>query len=140
MNLPKIEATKKELTSFGWVIGIALGLIGLLSIYLNGWVLTTSPMILWAVGGAFLIAGLTVPIALKPFYIPWMWLATLLNWVVTRVILFLFFALLITPLGTVMRLFGHDPMRKKSPKNSSESLWIPKESDPRGTKHFESPY
>ena len=43
---------------------------------------------------------------LKPIYLIWMTFATILGWLMTRVILSLIFYLILTPIGLIRRLFG----------------------------------
>ena len=43
---------------------------------------------------------------LKPIYLIWMTFATILGWLMTRVILSLIFYLILTLIGLILRLFG----------------------------------
>jgi hypothetical protein len=49
-----------------------------------------------------------------------------LAWVNTRLILGVFFYLVLTPSGLVMRLLGKDPLRRRI-ERSAKSYWIRKE-------------
>ena len=58
--------------------------------------------------GLFAAAGLLAPSLLRPLHTPWMAFARFLGWLNTRILLTLFFALVITPVGLVLRLFRRD--------------------------------
>lgn len=72
----------------------------------------------------FFIAGLILPILLKPVYIVWMRLAFILGWINTRVILIGLFYLVFAPAGLVIRLLKIDLLERKHKK---ESYWKKKE-------------
>jgi len=54
-----------------------------------------------------------VPFILRPIYVGWMKFAFVLGWINTRLILGIFFYLILTPVGLIMRLFGRDPLHRK---------------------------
>jgi hypothetical protein len=60
-----------------------------------------------------MLAGGIMPTALVPAYRAWMWLADVLGWINTRVILGVVFYAVFTPVGFVMRLLRHDPLRRR---------------------------
>jgi hypothetical protein len=82
------------------------------------------PVIVIAV--AFFILGLIRPVLLKPLYIIWMRFAFVLAWINTRLILFIMFYLVFTPIGLLMRIFRIDLLDRKIDKNK-DSYWIKKE-------------
>ena len=66
--------------------------------------------------------GLALPIALKPIYFPYMWLARIVAFVNIHLLLGLVFYTLFTLIGLGMRLLGRDPLdRKIAP--DAESYW-----------------
>ena len=136
----EFTTTKKDFRNFGLVMACALALIGLYICYRQDWQPQTVPFVLWGLALAFLFFGLALPTVLKPLYLPWMILAALLNWVVTRLILGLFFFLVLVPMGTVMRLFGYDPMDRRWPRHKIGTCWKPRQDDGRGSRHFENPF
>ncbi|MCC6396552.1 MAG: hypothetical protein IT282_05995 [Bacteroidetes bacterium] len=96
------KTTRRELRKFGITFCVILGAI---SAYLwyrqNGfWP--------WCAGAGmlFLAAGLLTPQLLRPIFSVWMKLAFVLAWINTRLILGVFFYLVLTPTGLLMRLFG----------------------------------
>jgi hypothetical protein len=55
-------------------------------------------------------------------YIFWMRLAFILGWINTRIILFIIFYLIFTPIGIVLRIFGIDLLDRKIERDK-ESYW-----------------
>ena len=74
----------------------------------------------WLGGGAmfFLATGLFGYPILRPIYIGWMKFAFILGWVNTRLLLGVFFYLVITPIGLFMRLLGKDLLDERINPNS----------------------
>src|SRR5262245_25127131 len=81
-----------------------------------------------SLGAAALVA--LVSVAAFPlwmaFFRLWMKFALALSWVMTRVILSVFFYLVLTPVGLVMRLLGKAPL-DLAWRDGKASYWIPKE-------------
>lgn len=83
----------------------------------------------WVIGSigiaAPVLALLAQPVWLA-FFRLWMKLAEGMGWVMTRVILTLFFLLVLTPVGLVRRAMGR-PTLDTQWKDGKTSYWIPKE-------------
>ena len=80
--ISEIKITKKEIRKFGIVIGIILIIIGVILFWKKN---IYYPMLM--ITGIFLlVGGLSIPIILKPIYLIWMIFATILGWVMTRII------------------------------------------------------
>ena len=79
-------------------------------------------------GGAvfFLVTGLFGKNILRPLYVGWMKFAFVLGWVNTRILLGLFFYLILTPIGLVLRLTGKDLLGLKIDRNAT-SYWVKRE-------------
>ena len=75
--------------------------------------------------GVALIAvfGVVLPRALKYVYISWMTLAFVLGFIMSNVILTLFFFMIVTPIGLLARLFQKDFLARKWDKRAA-SYWI----------------
>lgn len=112
-----IELDHKGLRSFGLTTGaIVAVLFGLLI----PWLLSDQwPLWPWIVAGALWVPALIFPGALRPVYKIWMKFGAVLGFINTRIILGVFFYVIITPVGAIMRLLGHDPMRRKLDDNHS---------------------
>jgi len=71
-----------------------------------------------------LLLGMVWASAYKPVAMLWLGLSRVLGAVMSRVILCLIFFIVATPMALVMRLFGHDPMRRKGWKKGGESTFV----------------
>jgi len=117
-EIKNIKSEKKDLRKFGITIGIILLIItGFLF-----WKEKESFQILLTFGVAFCILGITIPFILKPIYWVWMVFATILGWIMTRVILSFLFYIIITPIGLIPRFFGKQFLELRWDK-SKESYW-----------------
>ena len=102
---------KIELRKFGYVMAGFFGLIfGLFLPWLwsTGW-----PRWPWIVAAAFIFLATVWPMALNWIHKVWLRIGEVLGWINTRIILGIVYVLVFSPLGLVMRLFGHDTLRKK---------------------------
>jgi hypothetical protein len=102
MDHPPLITDKKTLREFGFVF--AGGLIVFFGLLIP-WIFDKP----WV----FAVAGLLLPMALKPLYLLWMKIGHALGWINTRIILGLVFFIMFAPLALMFRLFGHDPMQRK---------------------------
>ena len=129
----QLDTSTKKLRSFGLLVGLVAAAIG-------GWLVWKGHgVILLGAGLLLMLLGVTMPKWLKPLYIPWMALALALGFVMTRVLLTIVFVVIITPLGTVMRWTGRDPLRQKLDK-SAQSYWMPKAPPGDLKKHLQRYY
>lgn len=119
----KEKTEKKDLRQFGIVLGIILLVIGLVHYFKEH--VNVYPY-LFGFGVLFLLIGLVYPPLLKPIYIVFRKVTHAIGWFNTRVILILVYYLILTPIGLVMQLFRHDPLRKKQEKDV-ETYWIKRE-------------
>lgn len=117
-EIKNIKESKKDLRKFGLTVGIVLlALAGFLF-----WKEKDSYLIWGAIGSVLVIAGILVPVLLKPLNKIWMTLAILMGWVMTRVILTILFFIVLTPLAFAARIFGKKFLELKIDK-SRESYW-----------------
>jgi len=117
--IERVDASRKNVRNFGFLFGgISLALAVYMIVRGNGaWV--------WAAAAAAAFAaGVAVAYPLlKPVYTLWMLFAFALGWINTRVLLGVFFYLVMTPLGFVLRLSGKDLLDESIDKNAA-SYWI----------------
>ena len=93
----------------------------------------TAGVVLVVLGLVLNVVGRLAPSALR---VPsrWWWrVAQALGWINARVLLTLFFALVVTPVGVVMRLFGRNPLRPPL----THTSWGPYSVRRRDPKHYE---
>ena len=93
----------------------------------------TAGLVLSTIGALLVGFGLAAPSALRAPNRVWWRFAQVLGWVNARILLTVFFALVLTPVGVVMRLFGRSPLRvSRGPTN-----WSPYPARHANPKHYE---
>ncbi len=117
-EIKNIKSTKKELRSFGFVVGGMLLLIAVI-LYFKG---SVNYIYFSSIGILLAVLGLSLPEVLLPFQKSWMALAVVLGFIMTRVILSILFYIVITPIGIIARIFGKDFLDEKISK-SKTSYW-----------------
>ena len=75
----------------------------------------------WIVAGVISIAGLVFPPIIRPVFVGLILLTYPIGWVVSHVLLGLIFYGIVTPIGIILRLTGHDPLQINAPLGNS--LW-----------------
>jgi len=130
-----LKTDTPDLRKFGLLVGGVLCGFGLLLLLRHK---TNYPYFFWP--GAVLIAfGSIWPRALKYPYIAWMTMAFALGFVMSHVILTLFFFLLVTPISLFARLVGKDFLRKKRDPQAT-TYWIPREAAAKTPENYEQQY
>jgi hypothetical protein len=132
MIMEKLNTDRKSLRKFGITLGIVFVGLTLLIIVRH----KLSPMPTAIISGIFLVFAFIAPTVLKPIYIFWMGLAHTLGYINTRLILFILFYIIFTPIGICIRLCGGDLLSKKIAKNAA-SYWIKKENRPFKASDYE---
>ncbi len=82
----------------------------------------------------FGVFGAFWPKRLKLVFVSWMFLAFPIGWLVSRIILAALFFLVFFPLGVILKLLGHDPLRLKQP--PTDSYWEPRTDQPDLRRYF----
>ena len=118
-EIKNIQATKKVLRSFGILLSIFLSILGGVSLWKGG----TTYFYFFPSAIVALSISIIFPKALKFIYIPWMTVATVIGWVVTRVILTIFYYLVMTPFGLIAKILGKDLLDEKI-ESGRKSYWV----------------
>jgi len=127
-----LKPSTKELR---WFAGLWLPLFGAML----AWMLFRKfddPLAALAIAGAVAAvasAGLASPRIIRPVYLGMMRITFPLGWVISHVILFVAYFLVITPVGLVVRWF-HDPMQRLFDR-AAPSYWIPRQ-QPERSRYF----
>lgn len=111
--------TPREGRRFAFTVGLAFLVFAGLS-YWRGHNLP--PKILGGIGVSLLALGVVIPGQLSPVFRAWMGLAHAISLVTTPIFLGLVYFVVITPIALVMRVFGHDPLRRKK---RAGGYWVP---------------
>jgi len=104
------EADKKQLRSFGLLVGGIFALIGLWPLVVHNQGARWWSLIVAAV---LILPGVVYPKSLFWIHKGWMTVGHVLGWINTRIILGVVFYVIVTPIGLVRRLMGKDPMGRK---------------------------
>tara|TARA_Y100000746_G_C15186105_1_gene319429 strand:- start:187 stop:579 length:393 start_codon:yes stop_codon:yes gene_type:complete len=108
----KKKIPKKLLREFGFLLGFFFPIF-------IGWILPAisghsfRSFTLW-IGASFFLLALIRPKLLFYPYKTWMKISDILGWLNSRLLLGIFFYMMLLPIALLMRLFGHDPLRTKS--------------------------
>ncbi len=116
--------------ALGVLLPLLCGAIGG-SVYRGVDALTVATAV-WIVGGLIALASYASEGIGRTVYVNWTAAAVPIGWSISRAILALVYYGVLTPIGLVMRLFGHDPMRRRTQPDAG-SYWIEHEqvTDPR---------
>lgn len=113
--------SRRQLNQFGFVW---LGFMSLFAVV--AWLKWSST----AVSGALAAAAVVVPVVgwmapavMRLVYLGLSYAAFPVGWVVSHVVLALVYFAVLTPIGLVMRLGGHDPMRRRFDRGAA-TYWI----------------
>ncbi|HWY52137.1 MAG TPA: SxtJ family membrane protein [Chthoniobacterales bacterium] len=130
-----LKTATPDLRKFGLLVGGVLCLVGFLLLLRHK---TNYPYLFWP--GAVLIGfGAVWPRALKYPYITWMTMAFALGFVMSQVILTLFFFLLVTPISLVARFVGKDFLSRKWDKQAT-SYWLPRKAEAKKPDSYQQQY
>lgn len=113
-----IDASRMENRRFGLVMAAALFVLGAISVALGG------RAVFWLGGLAALMAGAAwvAPGLLNPLRVVWMKLAHVLGAVNAWIILTIIFAVVVTPVALIMRMFGRSTIEQR-PDPACASYW-----------------
>jgi hypothetical protein len=83
-----------------------------------------SAAVFGVLGIALLAGGLIVPSQMDPVYRAWMRLAAAISKVTTPLVMGALYFLVLTPMGLLLRAFGHRPL---VPTRGASSAWVPRD-------------
>ena len=133
--MDKIKSDKYVLKKFGVSSGIAFLLITLLiSKRSSGNIWPT-----FLLSFIFYVSALIKPSLLRPVYAVFMKVGFIITWIVSRVVLFVIFYFLFTPMGLIIKLLRIDLLDNKIDKHK-ESYWKKKEKDTLGLSGYEKQF
>ena len=71
---------------------------------------------------AVLVVAMTVPMVFRPLSVVWFGFSNLLGGIMSKVLLAAVFYLIVTPIGVIRRLLGHDSLRLRAFKRGDASV------------------
>src|SRR5881397_3046119 len=108
-ELKHLKTEPRELRKFGLMVGGVLLLLGFWFVFRHKpWHAWS-----WTPGALLLLLGILAPRVLKHIYLGWMTLAFVLGFIVSTILLTIFFYVVVTPIGLVARLCGKDFLERK---------------------------
>ena len=134
-DLKQLKTGDRDLRKFGLLVGSVFAVFGVIVLLRHK---AHYPFFLWP-GGALVLLGVIVPRALKYVYLAWMSVAFVLGFVISHLILVLFFFLVITPIGLLARLFGKDFLSLKLDRQAA-SYWIPRDKKAKTPAEYEKQF
>ena len=121
---------KHDLKVFGLIWAGIFIVIGILPFIKHG------EIRIWAITVAllFTFAALWKPKLLSRFYVVWMKIGDFIGGIISKIIMFILYFGLFTPVSLFLKLLGKDLLNKKIDK-SQDSYWIDREMQPQSMKH-----
>ena len=118
-EIEQLKTGPRELRKFGLTVGVVCLILGLWFLYRG------KPQFRYftAPGILVLVCGLVLPRSLKFVFIGWMTLALVLGYIVSSVLLTLFFYFVVTLVGLFARFTGKDFLQRKLD-SRAESYWM----------------
>jgi len=126
---------QKEWRKFGIGLGIILGAVGGVQL-LKGHSLYP---FFFGAGALTALAGIAVPILVKPVFIFFSYLGVVLGWFSTRVILAAVFFVLLTPISLLLRLTGKKFLPGR-PDRGLPTYWIDRNKTYEQAESFETQF
>lgn len=135
-ELRELKATPKELRKFGLLVGGVFLLLG-------AWFWYRGKPFYWYtfVPGVPLVGlGAVWPTSLKWVYLGWMSLALVLGFVVSTVLLTVFYYVIMTPVGLIARAVGKDFLSQKLEPGAASYWIVRKSSGPKQRHEYEQQF
>ena len=114
----QIKESKRDLRKFGLTVG---GVLVIIAGFLF-WFEKPSAIYFAIIGALLILAGLIYPSILKPLNKIWMGLAIVLGFIMSRIILTIFFYIILTPISLLAKLFRKKFMDLKYD-TSAKTYW-----------------
>jgi hypothetical protein len=112
---------RRDLLWFGGILPVFFAIVGTVARVKLG-----APALgwgLWAFGTVLTAAYWALPPLRIAVYLAWMHAFFPLGWLVSHTVLGVLFFLVATPLGLLLRLVGHDPMKRRRD-GQAKSYWV----------------
>ena len=134
-DLKQLKTGDRDLRKFGLLVGAVFEVFGVIVLLRHKahW-----PYFLWP-GIVLMALGVVLPRSLKFVYIGWMSVAFVLGFVISHIILGLFFYLVITPIGLLARISGKDFLSLKLDRGA-KSYWIPRDRVQKAPSSYEQQF
>ena len=119
---------------FGLTGALFFAVVGVLIQYRTE--LSWLPLCLYGVSVLWFVTYYLVRSWQRYFYLGWMYATAPIAWCMLNLILIILYYAVLTPLGVVLRLFGHDPLRRHKASAGQSSYWVAHEGDKPLERYF----
>ena len=126
----------RQLRQFAWLLAGCL-LVVAAWVFYRGQAGTLAAALAGA-GLASAAIGFTCPQLIRWVYVAWMVAVFPIGWLVSHAALAVMYYLVLTPIGLLLRFFGHDPMQRR-PNGGRETGWRPRQ-DPEDMERYFKQY
>lgn len=126
---------KRNGRKFGLTMAAVVAAITLVLLYRQR---TLPAIIAGSVAAAFALAALITPRLLETVEAAWMAFGRVLGAVNTRILMSIFYVLLIVPLGLILRLIGKDEMKRRRWLAGHTTNWEDYRARQRNERHYEN--
>ena len=127
------QPSRRQLHQFGGLWLLFLGILGALSFFKSG--NHPAAFAFWTAAVTVPLIGWMFPSFMRIVFLALSYAAFPIGFVVSHVILALVFYLVLTPVGLLMRLFGHDPMERQID-SSAVTYWTEREDTAAARRYF----
>ena len=135
-EIRQLKTGPRELRKFGLLVGAVFALLGIWF----WWRDKARYPYFFVPGAVLMVLGGIAPSALRLIYVGWMTVAFLLGFVVSNILLTLFFYVVVTPIGLLARLAGRDFLNRKLDAKA-KSYWIMRDrSSSRQKRNYEQQF
>ena len=128
------EPTHGELCIFGLLLA-AFGLLigGLVLHHTGSWTIVT---VIWSATLLLCTVYYVVSAAQPMIYHAWMTVVYPIGWLITHALMAMIFYLLVTPIGLLVQLSSHDPLKRKLDR-SAKTYWSPHNTSENTKRYFQ---
>lgn len=127
------RGSRSQLRSFAYIMAVFSGLFTVVFWYYE---FILGQRIFTGLITLLILFGVFKPVLLQPFYICWMFLARILAFINTHIILAFIFYTLFTVIGLLLRFFRNDPLDRDI-ENETVSYWQHPEQEKLPRDHFD---
>lgn len=103
--------SQRQLRTFGVLLAAFFALVGALA-----WWRFDAPRTaqwIWIAAGAAVIVYYAIPAVRRLVFLGWIYAALPIGWLISHLVLAGVYYLILTPMGLLTRLLGHDPLRRR---------------------------
>ncbi|MFN8389117.1 MAG: SxtJ family membrane protein [Bdellovibrionota bacterium] len=126
--------TERELREYGEVMALAALIFSAIGIWKRG-AITLTVLVMLSIALVFLAFAFFRPESLRGAERRWMAFAEKLGTVMTYLVMFVLFYLIITPFGLMLRLFGKDLLSRRVDR-ARTTYWEPVDAEAASTRYF----